>query len=81
MEPKYRVYVNIDQCIACGICEDVCPRRVFRLKPADFPGPEYEERIPGWMGTVTEVVAEEMCFGCLICENQCPVGIFKITKR
>jgi NAD-dependent dihydropyrimidine dehydrogenase PreA subunit len=54
---------------------------VFRLKPTDFKGPEYEERIPQWMGTITEVVAEDMCFGCRICENQCPVGIISVTQK
>jgi len=58
----------------------MCPRRVFKLKPTDFQGPEYEERIPRWMGTITEVVAEDMCFGCRICENQCPVGVIEVTE-
>ncbi len=81
MEPRYSVYVNQSECFACGICEDMCPRRVFRLKPADFKGPEYEERIPHWMGTITEVVAEDMCFGCRLCENQCPVGVIEVTQK
>jgi NAD-dependent dihydropyrimidine dehydrogenase PreA subunit len=75
---SYNVYVNQSQCFACGVCEDMCPRRVFKLKPTDFRGPEYEERIPQWMGTITEVVAEDMCFGCRICENQCPVGVIEV---
>ncbi len=77
---RYNVYVNQSQCFACGICEDMCPRRVFRLKPTDFKGPEYEDRIPHWMGTISEVVAEDMCFGCRICENQCPVGVIEVTE-
>ncbi len=77
---RYNVYVNQSQCFACGICEDMCPRRVFRLKPTDFKGPEYEERIPQWMGTITEVVAEDRCFGCRLCENQCPVGVIEVTQ-
>lgn len=81
MEPRYKVYVNQSNCFACGICEDLCPRRVFKLKPTDFKGPEYEERIPQWMGTITEVVAEDMCFGCRICENQCPVGVIEVTQK
>lgn len=80
MEQRYNVYINQSQCFACGVCEDVCPRRVFKLKPTDFRGPEYEERIPQWMGTISEVVAEDMCFGCRICENQCPVGVIEVKE-
>jgi len=48
-----------EQCIACGICEEICPQSAVALTAGDSPH---------------AVVDANSCRGCGICAAECPSG-------
>ena len=57
-----RPYVDEDECIACGACEDVCPAdpNVFEVND------------------VAEVVEPDACIECELCVEECPVECIEL---
>ncbi len=53
-----RIEVDLERCIGCGICVDVCPVSNFEVESKK--------------AAVTDG-AEERCFICRACEVSCPV--------
>ncbi|HIQ03290.1 MAG TPA: 4Fe-4S dicluster domain-containing protein [Desulfurococcales archaeon] len=59
---RFKVVIIGDRCKECGICIEICPRKVLRRgdKPNDRG---FRPPIP---------VNEELCTGCKLCEMLCP---------
>ena len=49
--------LDIDKCIACGTCVEVCPRDVFRLSEDE---------------SHSTIRYREVCQTCYTCELECP---------
>lgn len=53
-----------DQCLACGVCADVCPTAALELSKDDLA--------PKWI--------EAACDGCGVCQHECPTGAITVAK-
>src|SRR5258706_1097502 len=84
----YRVQINAQTCINCGICMDLCPVRCLDMtRPSGAGEPaiasERESPIPGayaeraWMMLAPVQVAS--CIGCQVCAQECPTNAITIT--
>src|SRR5258706_12941972 len=84
----YRVQINAQTCINCGICMDLCPVRCLDMtRPSGAGEPaiasERESPIPGayaeraWMMLAPVQVAS--CIGCQVCAPECPTNAITIT--
>ena len=66
----FRVVVIADRCKGCGICVDVCPRKVLIM------GNKVNNR--GYRYVV--VKAQDKCIGCRMCEIMCPDFAIYVEK-
>src|SRR5258706_14963162 len=84
----YRVQINAQTCINCGICMDLCPVRCLDMtRPSGAGEPaiasERESPIPGayaeraWMMLAPVQVAS--CIGCQVFAQACPTNAITIT--
>ena len=67
----YKVKVNEETCIGCGVCYQVCPVDVFKMVMKEVGD---VERL------VSVVVDEEKCTGCNLCVNACPTDSINVSK-
>jgi NADH-quinone oxidoreductase subunit I len=61
------------KCVACMMCETVCPARCIAIKAAPAPWPD-REKYPE-----TFVIDELRCIYCGMCEEACPVAAIELT--
>ena len=76
----YRITIDHDNCINCGICMDVCPVQALDMSRPDRAGVEsgsggspFE-----WMMEHPRQVGE--CVGCAICIRECPVVVMTLDS-
>ncbi|MGV8084449.1 MAG: ferredoxin family protein [Coriobacteriia bacterium] len=58
-----RITVDERYCKGCGLCADVCPRRIIVLDPEKMTAKGYHP------ATLTD---ESQCTGCATCALMCP---------
>jgi formate dehydrogenase (NADP+) beta subunit len=59
------VLLDVDLCVLCGLCVDVCPVDVLSIVPVAEVAPE--------LGTGTALLLDEMsCIRCALCLDRCP---------
>ncbi len=86
----YRFHVNVQSCINCGICMDLCPVRCLDMtRPTGAGTPANETQrvspIPGengrraWM--MLTPVQVSACIGCQVCAQECPTNAISIEAR
>ncbi|MHC4820500.1 MAG: NADH-quinone oxidoreductase subunit NuoI [Planctomycetota bacterium] len=65
-----------DKCVACSLCEYVCPPRAITIVPQERPGEGREEKMP-------EVFDIDMlrCIFCGYCEEVCPEEAIFMSKE
>ncbi len=76
----YRISIDHDNCINCGICMDVCPVQALDMSRPQVPGVEAGpggSPIP-WMMEHPVQVGE--CIGCSICIRECPVVVMTLDS-
>ncbi len=76
----YRITVDHDNCINCGICMDVCPVQAMDMSRPQVAGVEaagHGSPIP-WMMEHPVQVGE--CIGCSICIRECPVVVMTLDS-
>ncbi len=87
---------NIENCISCGICVDICPTDCFTHKREFHPYvnkinetyPNYIRNIFGLNKDINHEIKMEFhsvintnnCIRCLKCVNNCPVEIINVKK-
>jgi NADPH-dependent glutamate synthase beta subunit-like oxidoreductase len=59
------IVLDVDKCVLCGLCADVCPVDVISLVPS-------EELDPGSPGGTVLLLDEERCIRCALCIERCP---------
>lgn len=85
----YRFQVNVQTCINCGICVDLCPVRCLDMtRPSDegtlAPESELHSPIPvdfsarGWM--MLAPIQVDACIGCQVCAQECPTNAIAIES-
>lgn len=71
--------VNMEKCTGCGVCQDVCPKRVIWIR-------EVSEK-PVVMcanhdrGAQTRKECSAGCIGCKRCEKVCPTEAIKVVEN
>jgi len=59
------IELDIDKCVLCALCADVCPLDLISLVPA-------EEVRPGAVGSTALLLDERACIRCGLCIERCP---------
>ncbi|MFP4050759.1 MAG: 4Fe-4S binding protein [Thermoplasmata archaeon] len=65
---------DIDECISCGLCANVCPNMAIEMIEAPD---EYKEEYPK---TYPKVDLGKCCF-CGLCEDVCPTDALSLSKN
>ena len=60
------ILLDVDACVLCALCSDVCPLDLIALVPAG-------EIEPGTAGTAL-MLDETSCIRCGLCIERCPTG-------
>jgi NADPH-dependent glutamate synthase beta subunit-like oxidoreductase/NAD-dependent dihydropyrimidine dehydrogenase PreA subunit len=76
----YRITIDHDNCINCGICMDVCP-----VQALDMSRPEQAGVESGSIGSAFDWMMEHPrqvgeCVGCAICIRECPVVVMTLDS-
>ena len=65
------IQLDVNSCVLCGLCSDVCPYDLISLVPAsDFD--------PGATGTAL-LLDEKMCIRCGLCVERCPTKALSMS--
>ncbi|MDJ0767567.1 MAG: FAD-dependent oxidoreductase [Ilumatobacter sp.] len=59
------IILDVDKCVLCALCADVCPVDVISLVPSD-------EVDGGEAGSTALLLDEERCIRCALCIERCP---------
>lgn len=65
--------ITVDKacCKGCGICINVCPKKVFAMSKGRN---KYGTNLP-------EAKLPQACVGCRLCEKMCPDGAIDVKKE
>jgi ferredoxin len=58
------ITLDVDKCVLCALCADVCPLDLISLVPA--------EEVGGPVGSTTLLLDERACIRCGLCIERCP---------
>jgi NADPH-dependent glutamate synthase beta subunit-like oxidoreductase len=59
------ILLDVNKCVLCGLCADVCPVNIISFVPS-------EEVDPGQPGGTALLLDEERCIRCALCIERCP---------
>lgn len=63
MAGRFQVDIIPERCKACGICIDVCPKKVLIAEKNGKANP----------------AKPDLCIGCMLCEYHCPDFAITVT--
>lgn len=66
-----KVIIKEDACKGCGLCVNVCPKKILKLA-------EKKLNIKGYHPV--EVIQAELCTGCASCARMCPDVVLEVEK-
>jgi NADPH-dependent glutamate synthase beta subunit-like oxidoreductase/Pyruvate/2-oxoacid:ferredoxin oxidoreductase delta subunit len=75
----YRIDIDHDNCINCGVCMDVCPVQALDMSRPDKPGIEAGRGGGPLPWTMEHPVQVGECIGCSICIVECPVVVMSLA--
>jgi formate dehydrogenase beta subunit len=58
------IQLDVDSCVLCGLCSDVCPVDLIALVPS--------EQVGGRPGGTALTLDESRCIRCALCVDRCP---------
>lgn len=64
-----------ERCVACKLCEVVCPPVAIYIEAEEFPDQDYRERRPK-----TFQIDFGRCINCGFCEEACPVEAIEMSQ-
>ena len=70
-------HIDEKKCIGCGLCVEICPMDVLRMK-TDFAivsQPEKKKPLPEYKATIAYF---NDCMTCFTCELNCPSGAIDV---
>ncbi len=65
---------GIEKCVACKLCEVVCPPLAITIRIGEYPNQDQRERIPAEFE-----IDMGRCIVCGMCEEACPVDAIKMS--
>lgn len=65
---------DIDRCIGCGLCANICPNRAIEMVEA--PEEDKDEQPEFY----PQIDLGKCCF-CGLCQDRCPHGAIELTKN
>jgi len=66
---------NVERCVACKLCEVVCPPVAIYIEAEEFPNQDVRERRP----KVFQIDFGR-CINCGFCEEACPVEAIEMSQ-
>lgn len=60
-----------DRCKACGLCIEVCPRKILALKEGVLNKKGYSP---------CHCIDESKCIGCAMCATMCPDCVIEVYR-
>jgi NADPH-dependent glutamate synthase beta subunit-like oxidoreductase len=65
------ISLDVDKCVLCALCADVCPLDLISLVPA--------EEVGGPVGSTTLLLDERACIRCGLCIERCPPNALSMS--
>ncbi|ODU55673.1 MAG: 2-oxoacid:acceptor oxidoreductase [Clostridium sp. SCN 57-10] len=66
-----KVVFTEDRCKACGLCIEVCPRKILALKEGVLNKKGYSP---------CHCIDESKCIGCAMCATMCPDCVIEVYR-
>jgi NADPH-dependent glutamate synthase beta subunit-like oxidoreductase len=69
------IELDVDLCILCGGCVDICPENCIRIVPVDDIAGDVEHSGPA----SALVIQEDFCIRCALCVERCPTDALSMA--
>ena len=66
-----KVTFRTDRCKGCGLCVDVCPKKIIALDTSALNAKGYHPAV---------ITDQEKCIACAMCATMCPDCVIKVEK-
>ncbi len=76
----YRIQVDLENCINCGVCMDVCPVEALDMTRPERSGVEAGPNGRPLLGMMEYPIQVGECIGCSICIRECPVVVMTLDE-
>jgi ferredoxin len=71
----HNISLDVDLCILCGACVDICPEDCIRILPAE----DIQGVTAGGPASVL-ILQEDRCIRCALCVERCPTDALSMTR-
>jgi NADH-quinone oxidoreductase subunit I len=70
---RFRIFLKLDDCVGCTLCEQVCPNGSIKMQPVDRENPRNKRKIYPDVNFGT-------CTVCRNCQEICPTDAIYLTN-
>ena len=70
--------VDREKCVACGACQDVCPKKLIEMVP--YKQTVLQNCRNHDKGAVTRKICDAGCIGCMKCQRECPADAIVVEN-